>query len=142
MVADWALLLVLAALSWCFPRWRRPLAITAGVLGILLVMVMLGSGTAIAHSLVAGQDLPEDAFPYDAAIDYLGGSWLGLVGAVALVAAVVLPDLPKRDAAKRSTLSDSGPWSNRGHGWWSGVRSRRPRTRSGTSSGWTGSSIA
>ncbi|BFU43328.1 hypothetical protein KRMM14A1004_15650 [Krasilnikovia sp. MM14-A1004] len=114
MVADWALLLVLVALSWRLPRWRRPLAITASVLAILLVIVMFGAGTAIAHSLVAGQDLPSDADPYNATIDYLGGLWLGFIGTAALVAAVVLPDAPTQNdsAAKDRAMSPNGHPTN------------------------------
>jgi hypothetical protein len=98
IMADWAILLGLVGLSWRIPRWRRPLTITATVLVGILLLVILGLGRTVADSIAADQDLPRTAYLAGATTDYLGGAWLGLIGAVVLIGATALPDLPTREA--------------------------------------------
>jgi hypothetical protein len=97
VVADWVILLGLVVLSWRVPRWRRPLTITAMVLVGFLLLVIFGLGHTAANSIAADQ-LPKDAYLPGVTTDYLGGVWLGTIGAVVLLSAVALRDLSTQEA--------------------------------------------
>jgi hypothetical protein len=98
IVADWAILVALFVLSWRVPRWRRPLAIAAGVVVVLLLVVTVNLGRTLADSLAPGRDLPYDALPAYARTDYLRGAWFSVIGAVELLGVIALPEPNRRNA--------------------------------------------